>query len=170
MGHKILVGISGSGKSTWAHNWWKEDKLNRVILSRDKVRNLLFGYSDENIHEYYDLPEQYKLEERVSEVISELTYSTPAVEVLIDNTHLKMKYIEDSMFPFTHQKEIDLVVFNTPLEICIERDKKRERKVGEDIIRRQYQSFLNLKRELDIQCEHEIITINNFRYIHLKML
>lgn len=39
----ILVGISGSGKSTWSQNEWELNPTKTVIVNRDKIRELLFG-------------------------------------------------------------------------------------------------------------------------------
>ena len=36
----IRCGISGSGKSTWAHTEWKKDPLNTTIVNRDKITRL----------------------------------------------------------------------------------------------------------------------------------
>ena len=45
----ITIGISGSGKSTWAHEQWSKDPKNTVLISRDKIRELLFGFDLVNI-------------------------------------------------------------------------------------------------------------------------
>ncbi|MGD1100431.1 MAG: AAA family ATPase [Terriglobia bacterium] len=44
-----------------------------------------------------------------------------------------------------HQVPATLMLFNVPLETCIERDEKRERSVGRVIVERQYQAFEQTK-------------------------
>ena len=42
---EILIGISNSGKSTYAHEKWLKDPQNTVVINRDKIRELLFGFN-----------------------------------------------------------------------------------------------------------------------------
>ena len=40
----ILQGIQGSGKTTWAKNWVKEDPKHRVRFNQDDIRNMFGVY------------------------------------------------------------------------------------------------------------------------------
>lgn len=41
--------------------------------------------------------------------------------------------------------EFEILNFNTSLEECIERDSKREKSVGESVIRKMYETYLKPK-------------------------
>jgi len=47
----LMVGISGSGKSTKAKEI--SEKTGALIVNRDKLREMLFGYTEQNIASYY---------------------------------------------------------------------------------------------------------------------
>lgn len=143
----VLVGISGSGKSTFAHQQWLKDPLNTVIINRDKIRELLFGYTEESIKDYYTKGGLHLLENKVTEyedmLISESVHQNNTI--IMDATHLSKKYLkryEDWGIPF------ELVWFDVSLNEAICRDSKRVRKVGKEIITKQFNNYINLKKEL----------------------
>ena len=143
----LMCGISGGGKSTIAHEIWKEDTKRRVIVSRDSVRKLLFGYSDSNLFEYYNNGKLNSMEKTVSDYVDHLILYTlnSGKDVIVDNTHLKMKYIE-------HYKKfnanVTLVVVDTDIDVCIHRDVNRSATVGSDIIKRQSRQFKTLMGQI----------------------
>jgi len=146
----VLVGISGSGKSTWARDYVLEDPLNRVIVSRDSVRMLLFGYNESNLHEYYERDDIHKLEKEVSKYCDTLIYEgiEAGKEIIIDNTHLKRKYIEIYKY------------WNVPVELkfvnwtvstnhqyfrkCEKQNALRIKQVSDTVLEKQKNQFLNL--------------------------
>lgn len=142
---KVLVGISGSGKSTYANTWVKE-KSNRVVIGRDKIRELLFAYTESNIEDYYNEPDWVKNEKIVSEYLFKLVdYSlVQGKDVCIDNTHLSAKYLDEIKQRYFNQ-EIEFKVFDIPLISAIYWDSQRARKVGEKVITAQHKNFLKLK-------------------------
>jgi len=60
----LMVGISGSGKSTRAKEI--SDKTGALIINRDKLREMLFGYTESNIADYYKLPDLYLKENQIT--------------------------------------------------------------------------------------------------------
>jgi len=62
----LTIGISGSGKSTFAHEQWKANPTGVVVVNRDSIRNLLFGFTDQTIQEYYTRPDLNKIEKQVT--------------------------------------------------------------------------------------------------------
>ena len=46
MKHEVIIlqGIQGSGKTTWAKNWVKEDPEHRVRFNQDDIRNMFGVY------------------------------------------------------------------------------------------------------------------------------
>lgn len=145
---KLLIGISGSGKSTYSHELWKTNPSNFVIINRDKIRELLFGYTESSIHNYYKRNDIAKLEKKVTKYEDTLIYE--ALEenktVILDATHLEKKYIERHEY---WNVPIELVWFDIDLDTAIERDSIRNRKVGKDIITKQYNKYINLKKSLE---------------------
>ena len=145
---KLLIGISGSGKSTYSHELWKTNPSDFVIINRDKIRELLFGYTESDIYNYYQRNDIVKLEKKVTKYEDTLIYE--ALEenktVILDATHLEKKYIERHEY---WNVPIELIWFDTNLDEAVERDSFRSRKVGKDIITKQYNKYINLKKSLE---------------------
>lgn len=158
----ILVGISGSGKSTWSHKVWSRNQENTVITNRDKSRELLFGYTEESIQLYYFKSNTYKLEETISEAEDVLinNFLEKGYNVICDNTHLKAEYL-NKYNSFDCKKEI--IIFDVELEEAIKRDSGRVRKVGSRVIKDQYKKYKNLVKWLKnnkLKYEYDLQEIN----------
>lgn len=156
----ILSGISGSGKSTFASTTVRHNPNRYVLVNRDKIRELLYGYTEETITKYYTRNDFFRLEKQVTEVENCLIKDglSRGKVVIVDATHLKQKYIERFKF-FNVNTEI--IYFDTSLEEAIERDSNRNRKVGEEIIKRQYESYKHLK-DLEVEgWEKETVVLNS---------
>jgi predicted kinase len=137
----ILIGCSGSGKSTWAKAQWELDPLNTIIVGRDGLRELLFGSCGSD---YYETDGWHKLEEVVSKyeyIVIEQALKD-GKHIIADNTHLSEKYLKRYDFwnvPLTYK------TFPTTLEQAVANDRSRSRNVGEEIIRKQIERFNKLK-------------------------
>jgi predicted kinase len=70
----LLCGISNSGKSTFASTTVQHNPDRYICVNRDKIRELLYGYTEQNIKEYYFRSDFNRLEERVSDVEESLIY------------------------------------------------------------------------------------------------
>src|SRR4051812_31520206 len=130
-----MKGLPASGKTTWAKNLMAQypGKIKRI--SKDDLRDMLDNgqYSSEN--------EKHILTARNSLIIMALT---SGFDIVIDDTNLHPK----------HEAEIRKIVAPTRAEViiqdlthvspeeCIKQDKCRPNYVGEDVIWRQYYSFL----------------------------
>lgn len=141
---EILVGISGSGKSTYAHSKWKENPLNTLVVNRDKIRELLYGYTEENVSEYYSRPDLNKLEKQVSVYEDTLIHDglNHGKTVIIDATNLRAEYIERFKF---WNVPTEIKYFEVDLRTAINRDNYRSRKVGEEVIKKQFNLFNSIK-------------------------
>lgn len=140
---KILIGCSGSGKSTWAHKQWEKDPLNTVIVSRDKARELLFGYTESSVSEYYRSPNNAKLEKQITLFEDKLIETALSVgkTVIVDATHLRKEYLERFKI---FNVQIEFVIFYEVLDVLLERNRNRVRQVPENIIKKQVQQLRSL--------------------------
>jgi predicted kinase len=142
---QVLVGISNSGKSTYAHQEWLKDPLNTVVISRDNMRNLLCNYTDENIHEYYNHPDFNRLEKEITKYCNTLIYE--AIEgnktIILDNTHLDFKRDIKSLEYWN--VEVRTICFDITLKEALTRNMFRNRKVDEQIIIKQYNKYIGLR-------------------------
>jgi len=146
----ITVGISGSGKSTWCREHVEKVGFeNAVIVNRDNIRNLLFGYTDETVHLHYKSEGLGKKEKLVTKYENLLIKEglSEGKTVLVDATHLSVKYLERFKFFNVHT---ELQFIESPVHIAIERDFARARKVGPEVIRKQASQLINLKKELGL--------------------
>lgn len=154
----VLCGISGSGKSTWAHNTWKENPFDTIIVSRDNIR-YMFGYTESSISEYYHRNGTHKLEKEVTKYEDTLIYEglEAGKTVIVDATHLKKGYLK--RFEYWNVP-IEYKYFDVSLKDAIERDNSRNRKVGANIVKKQYNRYLNLQRE-GVPVKFEPIVLDN---------
>lgn len=84
----ITVGISGSGKSTWAKELCQKDH-SFVRVNRDSFRKMLVGYKD------FFQRDDIKVLEEIITLASDNLIKTTLINknVIIDNTHLSWSYI-----------------------------------------------------------------------------
>lgn len=139
----LMVGPSRSGKTTLANKVVNE---NIVCVSRDKIREQLFSYSEENIHKYYSLQNFNKNEKLVTKVLfNNIRFLlSEGFDVIVDNTHLKKEYIQKYFEEFP-ECDIDfLVPEHLSIKDCIERDNNSIRKVGEEVIKKQFEQYREL--------------------------
>lgn len=147
----ILRGISGSGKSTYAK---LREKEGYQVISRDRIRLELLG-SKEELKRYFDSNLDYQLENYVTKIeLKKLAqYLSKGLNIIIDNTNLKKKYVQDYInviagfdIPI---KNVTIKTLECSLEEAIERDSKREMIVGEEVIRKQWHNLLSSNYSLD---------------------
>lgn len=87
----VLIGVSGSGKSTWSTNYIRENP-NTLRINRDSIRLGLVGSLDG----YYQRKDLNEIEGCVSYIESKMfkTILDNHRNVIIDNTNLKKSYIQ----------------------------------------------------------------------------
>jgi predicted kinase len=139
----ILVGISGSGKSTWAHEQWKKDPKGVILVNRDNIRQLLYGFTEKSVKEYYENDKLFALEREVTRYEDTLIHEALAAgkDVIVDATHLTIQYLERFRY---WNVTTEIQTFYVPVIEAIRRDMKRTRQVGDEVIKKQYQKFQNL--------------------------
>ena len=130
----ITRGLPASGKSTWAKQWVLEDPEHRVRINQDDIRLMLGKYW---------VPSREKLVQEIQfdAVVEALSKE---FDVVIDNTNLNKKVLDgfDRLIKTFEDYEIEYKdFFDTPLSVCIERDKNRDLQVTEKVIRSFYNNY-----------------------------
>lgn len=130
----ICRGLPASGKSTWAKQWVLEDPEHRVRINQDDIRLMLGKYW---------VPSREKLVQEIQfDAIVEAL--SRGFNVVIDNTNLNKKVLDqfDRLIKTYEDYKIEYKdFFDTPLSVCIERDKNRELQVTEKVIRSFYNNY-----------------------------
>lgn len=143
----VLCGISNSGKSTWAHSQWLQNPLNTVIVNRDKIREALFGFTEDTVEYYYHRKDFLELENIVADFENNMVKSAldSYKHVIVDATHLKYSYVEKWR---SMPHEVIVKYFDITLEEALERNSKRRRKVLENVIKDQFERYKKLKENV----------------------
>lgn len=136
----LCRGIQGSGKSTWAKQWVLEDPEHRVRFNNDDIRNMLGKYW---------VPSRKRI---VTEIKKDFMINAMELgyDIVIDNMNLnsnEVTYYKDlaaSTSRLISPYVVEFKDFFIPLEVCIERDSKRENPVGEEIIRAAYERYKHI--------------------------
>lgn len=148
--NKLIIcrGIQGSGKSTWAKEWAKEDPKTRIRFNWDDMRNMM--------GEYW-VPERENtgiMKTLRTSFLNEMMQK--GWDIVIDNMNLNPKdweFYEGVVKSFNEnysdiKYEIEYKDFFTPVEECIRRDAMRPNPIGEQVIRttwKRYRHFIICK-------------------------
>ncbi len=144
----VLCGVAGSGKSTFAKKFFKRTQ----IISPDHCRAMISdnpanqAVSKHAFDLFYFIIEKRLLVGRLT-VADATSLSKETRRQLIE---IARKY----------GFRVVIVIFDIPAEICIERDQKRPRKVGEQVIRNQYVNFIEAKRSIPTEGFDGIFILN----------
>lgn len=127
----LLVGIPGSGKTTYAKNYI-EQNVNTIHLSSDAIRKELYG--DEAIQgnpgEVFFL-----MQKRAVEALNN------GIDVIYDSTGMTRKDRTGVINICPKFTKIECHIIWAPIEECIERDATRDRTVGKVVIDRMLKRF-----------------------------
>ena len=122
----MLIGLPGSGKSTYAKSLLDpEGKVK--YCSSDGVRKELYG--DENIQGNPQTVFEH-LHNNVA------MYLHQGYDVVYDATNVTRKNRRGVINKFNNVADIEAHIVWAPYEECVQRDKNRNRVVGEDVIRK----------------------------------
>ena len=125
---EMLIGIPGSGKSTYAK---KKIDEGCIVVSSDAIRKELYGSEDDQNHN--------------GEVFNEMFYRTKigllaGAHVVYDATNLSRKRRINLLKQLPHCEK-RATVFAVSFETCCERNNSRERVVPQHAMKRMYHSF-----------------------------
>lgn len=127
----LLVGIPGSGKTTYAQKYIKEHP-NTVHFSSDAIRKELYG--DERIQG--DANQVFHCMGQ-----SALKALNNGQNVVYDSTSMTRKDRASIISACPKFVRIEAHIIWQPIETCIERDATRERSVGKDVIDKMLKRF-----------------------------
>lgn len=148
----LTRGTPASGKSTWAKQEVLKDPEHSVRINRDDLRNMSGQY-------WVPAREDYIISCRNQ--LLNLAICIGFDTIILDGMNLNPKDFEyvslvvdkanEIIKDTKNQYKIEIKDFtNVPLNVCIERDSKRENPLGEKVIRdifNKYQTRYNLKEK-----------------------
>jgi len=145
----LTIGVSASGKTTWANSFVKENP-DWVIICRDDIRTTLMGgkldWSKWN----------WKREDEVTKIQEQMILDAKKNKknVIIADTNLPV--VKNGKIAFSNGDklanklglfgfEVSWKEFDISLDEAIKRDQNRAASVGEAVIRSQYEKWLAYK-------------------------
>ncbi len=138
----LMVGLPASGKTTWAEDFLRKHP-DYVRIGRDSFR--------------YMLRNQGKCEVKIESMINELVEHAVLkalkykCSVILDNTHLKASHINEIIRLVEYSANIRFQVFDIPAKVCIERDRQRDKSVGEEVIKQMDEDWQILRDSFPFQ-------------------
>lgn len=121
----LMIGLPGSGKSQKAAEIMK-GAGNTIRINRDLLREML----------HFDIwsgPKEGQTKDAARRLADFFLENN--INVLIDDTNLNGRVVQSwKELARIHNSKIEYVNMNTSIEECIERDSKREKKVGKAVI------------------------------------
>lgn len=140
------IGLPGSGKSTWAREYQKENP-NTVLVNKDELRAMLHN----SVHS--------KGREDFVCMMRDFIITTALLkghDVIVHDTNFHPSHPEsfkkivdlhnNSLLPKQPRVTLEVKDFSdVPLEECIRRDQKRPNYVGEKVIKKMYNQYLKPK-------------------------
>lgn len=127
----LMVGIPGSGKTTLSKMLIERGY---AVLNADSIREELWGDAT-------DQREASKVFEIFFKRLDDLLDLQK--DIVIDNTNTNPRHREQSIVRARQKgyEDIQLWVLDVPLELCLERNKTRERQVPEDIVTKMHSTI-----------------------------
>lgn len=120
----LLVGPPNSGKTTWTKNFMEKNK-NYVKVSRDDFRQIFFG-------EWVVSSESENILTEIQNITVD-TFLSKNINVILDNTHCKEKYINDIINRYGKNHDIIYKVFDVDKHTLMVRNEYRGKVDGKYI-------------------------------------
>lgn len=125
----ILIGVPGSGKSTYAEELYQKSERGIALVSSDCIRKSLYGNES-----CQDNPKKvFTLAHKI--IVDQLAHD---FDVIFDATNIyakdRMDLIRKVCFEVKKEVRFVAIYFDTSIETCIARQDLRERKVPAKVI------------------------------------
>jgi predicted kinase len=141
----LTIGISNSGKSTWAREFCKANPMFRDI-NRDDLRIALYCEGDRSKYHTYKFSKDKESMITDMAVVSAKSAVKTGQGMVISDTNLNdttrtfwKNFAKENGLPYEE------VEFDVPLHICLGRNRKRDITLPERVLRQQYSSFRKFK-------------------------
>ena len=137
----ITRGLPASGKSTWSRQQVTDDPKNNVIINKDSLRKMLhdaYWFKDRST---LNITESFVHKSCVSLVRLALEETK---NVIVDETNLSDKSY-NYWNNLAKEYNVEFIVQDfrdVPLKVCIDRDYRRDKQVGEKVIRDKYNRYI----------------------------
>ena len=125
----ILIGVPGSGKSTYAEELYQKSERGTALVSSDQIRKSLYGNENcqDNPKKVFSIAHQATIDQLQR-----------GYDVIFDATNIyakdRMDLIRKVCFEVKKEVRFIAIYFDTPIETCIKRQDLRERKVPTKVI------------------------------------
>lgn len=142
----VLVGPPNSGKTTWAKNFMN-NSVDYLKVSRDDIRQSLLG----------SWVASRKMEDVITEIQNDMIKKLikNGMNVILDNTHCKMKYIQDVLDNFGSECDILFKVFDVDEHTLFARNEYRGKIDGkyipDTVLKNMIDNFNELKKEFNFK-------------------
>ena len=147
----LMMGVAGSGKSTYAKNILK---YGDIYVSRDEIRYSLLTDKDD-----YFAKENEVIRLFIQTIDKALVNEDYQGNVYADATHLSPKSRAQVLNQLKNKDKVSVIYLDIPLNIILERNAQREGRalVPENVVRRMYNSIILPTKEEGIE---ELIIID----------
>lgn len=132
----LMMGVPGSGKSTYAKNILK---YGDIYISRDEIRYSLLTDKDD-----YFAKENEVIRTFIESIDKSLELEEYRGDVYADATHLSPKGRAQVLNQLKNKDKVSVIYLDIPLNIILERNAQRQGRalVPENIVRRMYNSII----------------------------
>lgn len=132
----LMVGVPGSGKSTYAKNILKDGD---IYISRDEIRYSLLTEEDD-----YFAKENEVIKTFIDNIDKSLVMEEYCGDVYADATHLSPKSRAQVLNQLKNKDKVSVIYLDIPLNLILERNAQRKGRalVPENVVRRMYNSII----------------------------
>ena len=147
LNYTLLIGIPASGKSTFSYKFIRENE-NTIRWNRDAFREMMFPKHNELIKK------NFKFEKFINGMYKDFI-NQEKYNILDDNTNLMTIHKFKSKVHQLKKYNLNVVVLKDSfdLDLCINRNSNRERKVPEDIMQNMHNKFIKNISEIKKYCD-----------------
>lgn len=138
----VTVGVSASGKSTFARKWTSESPSTRVEINRDYVRADIMKSDGK---EFSWSKWNWKREKDVTAICNKdiATCASKGIDIIISDTNLNDHFRTNLVNLLeSHGYDVEIMDFPVSIEDAWSRDAARVNGVGHSVIAKQYQDWL----------------------------